>query len=75
MTSNMVHSYDKHTKVAMVACTPQEVTCRLCRGSNSFDKDSHRVALASVRYVGGGGELYPVAVSLILYTSWYKYVN
>ena len=39
MTSNTVHSYDKNTKVAMVACTPQPVTSR---GSNSFDKDSLR---------------------------------
>ena len=34
MMSNTVHSYDKHTKIAMVACT---VTSG---GSNSFDKDS-----------------------------------
>ena len=39
MISNMVHSYDKNTKVAMVACTPQPVTSR---GSNNFDKDSRR---------------------------------
>ena len=37
MMSNTVHSYDKNTRVAMVACTPQPVTSS---GSNGFDKDS-----------------------------------
>jgi len=39
MMSNAIHSYDKNTKVAMVACTLQPVTSR---GSNNFDKDSLR---------------------------------
>ena len=37
--SNSVNSYDKNTRVAMVAYTPQQDTSS---GSKSFDKDSFR---------------------------------
>ena len=57
MTSNMVHSYDKNTKVAMVACTPQPVRSR---GSSLVNQTVFRErACASEK--GEGKEKYGLA--------------
>ena len=79
----MVYSYDKNTKVAMVACTPPLVTSR---GSNSFDKDSLRtIGLPWQPYTLGYMDIpwlprmYGYCTlwqcSLILRASWYKYTS